>query len=212
MEVKTPPQIYGLMSQVMQEIKAVPKDGVNRQQGFSYRSIEATIEAAHRALTKFGVIVLPEVIESEHEVVHVGSKQTAMQHVRIRVGYTYAAPDGSSVTTVSEGEGMDSGDKATSKALSMCFKYALFQTFVIPTGDPDPDGAIVEASSSRVPLLSDATKEEIKAVAEKHSIRGSELAALMTEHLGRSVTGYHDLTEEDGIKILKTLQITEQER
>jgi ERF superfamily len=210
-EGKQSNQIYGLMSSVMQEIKAVPKDGMNRQQGFAYRSIEATIEAVHRALTKFQVIVLPEVIESEHEVVHVGAKQTAMRRVRIRVAYTYMAPDGSMVMTVSEGEGMDSGDKATSKALSMCFKYALFQTFAIPTGDPDPDGATFTLQAT-LPQLSDETKGEIKSLAEERNITGADLAALMGEHLKRKVTGYHDLSEEDGVSILKTLQLAIQEK
>ena len=39
-------------------------------------------------------------------------------------------------------EGMDSGDKATNKAMSIAFKYACFQVFCIPTEemqDPDAD-------------------------------------------------------------------------
>ncbi len=51
--------------------------------------------------------------------------------------------------TVSKGQtpwssqGLDSGDKATNKAMSVAFKYACFQTFCIPTenliDDPDAD-------------------------------------------------------------------------
>jgi hypothetical protein len=48
--------------------------------------------------------------------------------------------DGSSVTTVITGEAMDSGDKATNKAMSVALKYALLQMFLIPTDDMrDPD-------------------------------------------------------------------------
>jgi hypothetical protein len=38
------------------------------------------------------------------------------------------------------GEAMDSGDKATNKAMSAAYKYVTFQTFCIPTeGDNDAD-------------------------------------------------------------------------
>ena len=35
---------------------------------------------------------------------------------------------------------MDSGDKATNKAMSIAMKYAMFQLFMIPTEAVDPDG------------------------------------------------------------------------
>ena len=46
--------------------------------------------------------------------------------------------DGSSVQCVVVGEAMDSGDKATNKALSIAYKYMAFQLFSIPIAD-DPD-------------------------------------------------------------------------
>lgn len=44
------------------------------------------------------------------------------------------------------GESMDSGDKATNKAMAIAFKYACFQTFCIPTESlmDDPDATIPE--------------------------------------------------------------------
>ena len=56
--------------------------------------------------------------------------------------------DGSSVTITTNGEGMDSSDKATNKAMSMAFKYALFQAFVVPTMSVEADlddGGLSEA-------------------------------------------------------------------
>ncbi|SPW12874.1 Uncharacterised protein [Cronobacter sakazakii] len=41
--------------------------------------------------------------------------------------------DGSVHTVVTYGEAMDSGDKATNKAMSIAYKYAAFQAFCIPT-------------------------------------------------------------------------------
>ena len=43
------------------------------------------------------------------------------------------------------GEGMDSGDKASNKAMAIAYKYALFQVFCIPTEEmTDPDGESYE--------------------------------------------------------------------
>jgi hypothetical protein len=50
------------------------------------------------------------------------------------------AIDGSKHTVKTFGEAMDSGDKATNKAMSAAYKYAAFQAFSIPTeGDNDAD-------------------------------------------------------------------------
>ena len=45
------------------------------------------------------------------------------------------------------GEGMDSGDKASNKALAVAFKYACFQVFCIPTEEmKDPDAECHETA------------------------------------------------------------------
>jgi hypothetical protein len=56
-----------------------------------------------------------------------------------------AASDGSKHTVKTYGEAMDSGDKATNKAMSAAYKYAAFQAFCIPTeGDNDADATTPE--------------------------------------------------------------------
>ena len=50
------------------------------------------------------------------------------------------------------GEGMDAGDKASNKAMAVALKYALFQTFCIPTeemADDDPDRQVHEVKAKR---------------------------------------------------------------
>src|SRR5690606_6278200 len=55
----------------------------------------------------------------------------------------FHATDGSSVSTEVEGEGMDSGDKSSNKAMAVAHKYAILQAFCIPTEDmPDPDAEV----------------------------------------------------------------------
>ena len=60
---------------------------------------------------------------------------------------SFHAEDGSSIEAVVIGEGMDSGDKASNKALAVAFKYACFQVFCIPTEEmKDPDAECHETA------------------------------------------------------------------
>jgi glutamine synthetase len=53
-----------------------------------------------------------------------------------------SSEDGSKHTARTFGEAMDSGDKATNKAMSAAYKYMAFQTFAIPTeGDNDSESS-----------------------------------------------------------------------
>lgn len=65
-----------------------------------------------------------------------GSAMTNTQ-LLMRVTFTHAVT-GTKKHVWSAGEGSDSGDKSTPKALTGAYKYALRETFIIETGD-DPD-------------------------------------------------------------------------
>ena len=131
--------IYEAITKVMAEIGAVGKNSKNSQQGFMYRGIDAVMNAINPALTKHKVFVAPEVLEQERE-----ERQTAKGNMLIysicKIKFRFYTTDGSHVDVVTIGEGMDSGDKATNKAMSIAFKYACFQLFCIPTEEMvDPD-------------------------------------------------------------------------
>ena len=64
---------------------------------------------------------------------------------------------------------MDSGDKATNKAMAIAMKYALFQVFCIPTDEmKDPDGETppeiipqdVKISTTKVQSLEKAIRDK----------------------------------------------------
>lgn len=131
--------IFKKMSQVMTEIGSVGKDQKNLQQGFKFRGIDQFVNALYPALTKHGVFMAPRCVKEEHEVKEVtrsSGKQGLDKLVTIHMEYDFFAEDGSKVTVGPiPAEGLDSGDKATNKALSAALKYALIQTFSIPTED-----------------------------------------------------------------------------
>lgn len=131
--------IYKKMSDVMKDVGAIGKDQKNTQQGFKFRGIDQFVNALYPALTKHGVFMSPRATSFTHElkdVVRGSGKAGVDKHVSILMEYDFYAEDGSKVTVGPvPAEGLDSGDKATNKALSAALKYALIQTFSIPTED-----------------------------------------------------------------------------
>jgi hypothetical protein len=143
------PQIFKLLSEVMKDVGAVRKAERNTHQNFNFRGIDAVVNAASPALRAHGVIVFPQLISSEYELVQIGQNRTQMGYARIIVKYVFAAPDGSTVETTVPAESMDSGDKATAKAMSVAFRTALLQTLCLPTDDGDPDLDTFERSPAQ---------------------------------------------------------------
>jgi hypothetical protein len=131
--------IYKKMSEVMRDIGSVGKDQKNQAQGFKFRGIDQFVNALYPALTKHGVFMSPRCVKEEHEIKEVtrsNGKAGVDKTVTIYMEYDFFAEDGSKVTVGPiPAEGLDSGDKATNKALSAALKYALIQTFSIPTED-----------------------------------------------------------------------------
>ena len=155
--------IYEAISRCMEEIGAVGKDAVNKQQGFKYRGIDAVMNAINPALVKNHVFIVPEVLDQQRQE-RTTNKGAVLIYSICRIKYTFYAEDGSFIEAVTVGEGMDSGDKATNKAMAIAFKYACFQVFCIPTEEmKDPD----EETPDRVkPQFTPATPEQLHKINE----------------------------------------------
>lgn len=125
-------EIFEAIAKTMEEVGAVGKDSRNDQQKYKYRGIDAVMNALHPAMTKNGIFCSPTVLEQIREE-RQSAKGGLLIYSIVKVKYTFYAKDGSSVESTVIGEGMDSGDKATNKAMSAAFKYACFQVFCIPT-------------------------------------------------------------------------------
>lgn len=125
-------KIYTAISAVMKDCGAVAKTSTNPQQRYKYRGIDAVMNALNPAMIKNGIFVVPNVLEQKREE-RTTAKGGLLIYSVVTVNYKFYADDGSFVESTVVGEAMDSGDKATNKAMSAAFKYALFQTFCIPT-------------------------------------------------------------------------------
>ena len=141
--------IYKAINEVMKELGAVGKNQKNSQQGFMYRGIDAVMNAINPALTNHGVFVVPEVLEQTREE-RTTSKGNLLIYSICKIKFSFFAEDGSHIEAITIGEGMDSGDKATNKAMSIAFKYACFQVFCIPTEEMvDPDAECHEVKPKK---------------------------------------------------------------
>lgn len=131
--------IYESITKIMSEVPAIGKEKTNLQQKFKYRGIDDVMNALQPLLAKHKVFIAPEVLEQTREERDTKSGGTLIYSI-CKIKYTFYAEDGSSIVATTIGEGMDSGDKATNKAMAIAMKYALFQVFCIPTEEmKDPD-------------------------------------------------------------------------
>ena len=131
--------IYESILAVMSDVGVIGKNTKNTQQGFMFRGIDAVMNALQPAMLKNHIFVVPEVLDQTREERQTAKGGTLIYSI-LKMRYTFYAEDGSNISAVIIGEGMDSGDKASNKAMSIAFKYACFQVFCIPTEEmKDPD-------------------------------------------------------------------------
>ena len=146
--------IFEAINNVMKQIGAVGKDSRNEQQKFMYRGIDAVMNALNPALIANKVFVVPTVLETTREERETVNKEGVVKNLIYsvcKIKFTFYAEDGSFVEAVTVGEGMDYGDKATNKAMSIAFKYACFQVFCIPTEEMvDPDAECFEVKKKTI--------------------------------------------------------------
>ena len=172
--------IFEKLCAINKEVEAVKKTDKNAQQGFMYRGIDSVMNELHSLFAKHGVVIISESIDrviSERATKSGG----VLFYVTEKMKFSFYAEDGSFVSSIIDGEAMDSGDKATNKAMSIALKYCLLQMFLIPTvEDKDPDDKTppelkpkpaisekqLETLKTRI-LADKAKKQELMANAEK---------------------------------------------
>ncbi|WP_053985026.1 ERF family protein [Niameybacter massiliensis] len=163
-------KIYGAICKIIEEMNPISKDKKNQQQGFAYRGIDDVMNTLKPLLAKHKVFITPEIMEQRREERQT-SKGGNLIYSICTMKYTFYTDDGSHVSAVVIGEGMDSGDKATNKAMSIAFKYACFQVFCIPTDEmKDPDAETPDESKPVKKTLTERQIKRLYAIAQKANI------------------------------------------
>lgn len=138
-ERKVKKNIFETLMAVMNDIPAIGKDSKNMAQGFSFRGVDAVTNTLNPIFRKHNLIVMPTKITELSRDVKDTKNGGQQFFTNLIIEYTFYAEDGSYVKAEVKGEGADSGDKSSNKAMAVAFKYAVCQTFSIPTEKEEPE-------------------------------------------------------------------------
>ena len=138
--METTKDIYKAIPEIMAEMDAITKDQKNTQQGFMFRGIDDVYNALQKLMAKHGVFSYPLLITTIKNDLITSKSGNAGSHIINQYIFRFCAKDSSSIDVITIGEAIDYGDKAYNKAAAIAHKYALLQTFCVPTkDDKDPD-------------------------------------------------------------------------
>jgi hypothetical protein len=126
--------IFQKIANIMKKVEAITKDRENISQKYQFRGIDDVYNSLHDMLAGEEVFTVPEVLEERHEERKSKSGSILIYSI-IKIQYKFMTIDGSFIPVTLIGEGMDTGDKASNKAMAAAHKYALLQLFLIPTGE-----------------------------------------------------------------------------
>jgi hypothetical protein len=181
----TAPHVYSAIAEVTAKLAktGISKDRKNDQQGYKFRGIDDVYNALSGLIADAGLCLLPRVTDrsvTERQ----SANNKALFYVVLEMYYDLvSAKDGSTHTIHVIGEAMDSGDKATNKAMSAAYKYMAMQVFCIPTeGDNDADATTHEVQAADASLTQ-------YAVAMRKAVAAVDADKLYAVHLDLKAEG-----------------------
>ena len=132
--------IAAKLVKVMEECRAIPKNGTNSFHHYKYTTSADVMEKINTALVKQNLIsiVIPELINSMEVLT---AKGTTEHLVTVKTDITLIdSESGEELHLCGLGSGQDGGDKAVMKAQTAAIKYAYMLSFAISsTDDPEAD-------------------------------------------------------------------------
>ena len=146
-QTQGPPQaglIHQLMPRVMSDIGVIGKERRNKAQSYDFRGVEDALNFVQPVLIKHGISLSTEVSDFKTDAIQEnkagGQGTRTIYRTTLLMDLKFFAPDGSSRSFRSAGEGLDyGGDKSTNKAMAAAFKYALFLGLCIPVASAQID-------------------------------------------------------------------------
>lgn len=142
-------KVYAAMRNVMEDVgkSGISKARKNAQQGYQFRGIDDVYNELNAILSKHNLLICPR-MKDRFVTERTTNKGGVLFYVTVNAEFEIiSSEDGSKHVISTFGEAMDSGDKATNKAMSAAYKYAAMMLFCIPTeGDNDADAETHEVS------------------------------------------------------------------
>jgi hypothetical protein len=129
--------------EVMKEVKSIEKNlEVGKGTYSSYKGVadkDVKLQIG-QAMQKNGLIILPISVEPKTTVTEwedQNQKHKTQVLTEVVTRYKLMHTSGESIDLAGYGHGVDSQDKSAGKATTYALKYALLNTFLVPTGDID---------------------------------------------------------------------------
>jgi hypothetical protein len=126
--------VHEAISRVVQDVGGVGRDGYNEHQRFSFRSIEGTVNAIRPSLLQHGLTIVPTYKSVAHTD-YTRDDGKVVHRAVLEGTFQITGPNGDDTFVTTIGEATDMEGRATNKAMSAAFKYALLQTFQIGSGE-----------------------------------------------------------------------------
>ncbi len=211
-------EVYKSIAAVQGELAktGIAKNRKNSQgSGYMFRGIDDVYAAIAPLLAAHELCVIPRMIERT-QIDRVSQKGGALFYVTVKAEFDFvSAKDGSKHTACTFGEAMDSGDKATNKAMSAAYKYAAFMTFAIPTeGDNDADSVTHDVAPREQKQIAGMPPSKCSAA---DVARIETLAKEADKAIGAITDAYlvkdlADLTADQAAAAIKRLKLTIDQR
>jgi hypothetical protein len=173
LETMAVPHVYTAISAVLAALstRGIEKLRKNAQgSGYNFRGIDDCYNAIAPLMAQHGLCMFPRMMQRDVQE-RTSAKGNVLIYTTVHAEFDFvSAKDGSKHTVATFGEAMDSGDKSCNKAMSAAQKYAILQTFVVPTeGDNDSENQTHEvAQNPLLPALREAAMKGMDALMKAH--------------------------------------------
>ena len=199
--------IFEKMSAITNALGTVAKNlNVDMGKGKSYKAVQEKdiLDAVKPLEEKYKVYSYPverEIVD--HDILEKETQYGVSKNLYMRIKTTYRfvnieKPD-EFIEMTSFADGIDSGDKATGKAMTYADKYALMKAYKIATGDdPDAEGSPEKGYSK---VKQESYRDQLIKYCKSKEINLEEIAK--ENKLNK------ESTEEDYKKVLTNLKVAE---
>lgn len=173
--------IMPILQSLQATVGTVPKSGVNEHHKYSYAKLEDFITALGTYLTDLNLVITTTI--DSHQLVSLKDNFISAS-IMLRTRVTHVV-SGEWVEVTCPGEGIDSGDKSTYKAITGARKYALAIMFNLVTGDdPESDSSHESDGPYHAPVVTKTFRPSVQTATAPAgtTMSGTGVSGVLTDH------------------------------
>ena len=205
--------IFQKMEAITNELGFVAKNlnvAVSKNNSYKATGEVDVLEAVKPLENKYGVYsyaIDREIIESDTLTQNTQYGEKTSLFLRMKVTYRFVNTDNPQdyIETISFAEGIDSGDKASGKAMTYADKYALMKAYKISTGeDPDQKASEEYGKKGGKPIAKQVTKQQCDIIKGYMAQYGDKLKPFYPEYVkGKQLS---DLTYQQATDFINLIE------